>query len=117
MTTTEVGRLGEDAASAFLLAEGYRIEERNAYRARGEIDIVAFDGPTLCFIEVRARSDDAFGGALASIGAAKRRHLVRAASVLLQRYQDPPRARFDVVVVDLSTMACTLHRAAFTADG
>jgi len=55
---------------------------------------------TIVFIEVRVRSDSRFGGAAASVGAAKRQHLVFAASHFLRRLASVPPCRFDVVAVD-----------------
>ena len=51
----ELGRLGEDAACSALIGRGYEIVERNWRRARGEIDVVARDGTTWVFVEVKAR--------------------------------------------------------------
>ena len=96
------GLRAEDAAAAYLQAQGACILLRN-YRCRcGELDIVARVGPDeLAIVEVRTRSSDAYGGAAASIDAAKRQRLVRAASRLLQQRKDLAqlRARFDVIVV------------------
>ena len=55
---------------------------------------------TLVFVEVRVRADARFGGAAASIGAAKRQRLVFAARHFLARFAAPPPCRFDVVAVD-----------------
>jgi putative endonuclease len=55
---------------------------------------------TIVFVEVRARSDARFGGAAASVGDAKRRRLVFAASHFLRTLREPPPCRFDVVAVD-----------------
>jgi putative endonuclease len=96
------GLRAEDAAAAYLKAQGAQILLRN-YRCRcGELDIVAQVGQDeLAIVEVRTRSSDAYGGAAASIDAAKRQRLVRAASRLLQQRKDLARlrARFDVIVV------------------
>ncbi|MCS6995534.1 MAG: YraN family protein [Casimicrobiaceae bacterium] len=79
-------------------ARGWRLLERN-WRCRfGEIDLIARDGDTVVFIEVRHRSDDRFGGAAASIDRAKQRRLSRAAQLYLSGYSDIPPCRFDVVV-------------------
>jgi putative endonuclease len=92
----------EDAAAAYLQAQGAHILLRN-YRCRcGELDIVARIGrEELAIVEVRTRSSNAFGGAAASVDAGKRQRLVRAASLLLQQRKDLARlrARFDVIVV------------------
>jgi putative endonuclease len=97
-----LGNRAEDAAAAYLEAQGARIILRN-YRCRcGELDLVARLGESeLIIAEVRTRSSQAFGGAAASIDARKRRRLLRAASRLLQQRRDLARlrARFDVIVV------------------
>ena len=66
-----LGAFGERLAAAHLEAKGYRIRARN-YRCReGEIDIVAQDGDTLVFVEVRTRRGDALGGPAESVTATK----------------------------------------------
>ncbi len=96
------GLRAENAAAAYLRAQGAEILLRN-YRCRcGELDIVALLRPgDLAIIEVRTRSSDAYGGAAASVDAGKRRRLVRAANRLLQQRSDLARlrVRFDVMVV------------------
>lgn len=88
----------EALAAALLERAGLTILERN-YRCRfGEIDLVAQCGPTLVFVEVRARRSEAFGGAAGSITRAKRRRLLAAARhYLAARGGDRP-CRFDVVL-------------------
>lgn len=96
------GLSAENAAAAYLQAQGAQILLRN-YRCRcGELDIVARIGrDELAIVEVRTRSSDAYGGAAASVGAVKRQRLIRTASRLLQQRKDLAalRARFDVIVV------------------
>lgn len=99
--TRERGRAAEDAALRFLEARGFALLRRN-YRCRlGEIDLVMRDGPSLVFVEVRARDSDAYGGAAASVGPAKQRRLAAAARHFLMTHpreaQRP--ARFDVVAI------------------
>ena len=90
----------EAAAAAFLERKGLKILERN-YRCRlGEIDLVARDGETTVFVEVRSRSSAAFGGAAASITAAKRQRLLRAARHYLSRARTLPRCRFDALLIE-----------------
>jgi len=97
-----IGLRAEDAAAAHLRAHGVEVLLRN-YRCRcGELDIVARVGEEeLAIIEVRTRSSQAYGGAAASVDAAKRQRLVRAARRLLQQRRDLAqlRVRFDVMVV------------------
>jgi putative endonuclease len=97
-----IGLRAENAAAAYLHAQGARILLRN-YRCRcGELDIVAQLGESeLAIVEVRTRSSNAYGGAAESVDAGKRQRLIRAASRLLQQRSDLARlrVRFDVIVV------------------
>ncbi len=96
-----LGRAAEEAAAQFLKTHGAQVLLRN-YRCRcGELDIVARCGEELALVEVRSRSSEAFGGAAASVDAAKRRRLIRAAARLLQERPELARlrVRFDVVAV------------------
>jgi putative endonuclease len=98
-----LGAFGERLAAAHLAAKGYRIRARN-YRCReGEIDIVAQDGETLVFVEVRTRRGDALGTPAESVTAAKESRLVAAATAYVQALPQPPAdQRIDVVAVQLS---------------
>lgn len=93
------GEQAEALAADFLRGEGLRIAGRN-YRCRfGEIDLIARDGDTLVFVEVRSRSDAAFGGAAASINPAKREKLLKAARHYLAGISPAPPCRFDAVLL------------------
>ena len=93
------GKDAEARAARYLEARGLHIVERN-YRSRyGEIDLIARDGVPLVFVEVRARSSNAFGGAAASITAAKRQKLTRTALHYLAGAGRTPRCRFDAVLL------------------
>lgn len=93
------GERGEALAAEFLRREGLVIAKRN-YRCRfGEIDLIARDGATLVFVEVRSRASNAFGGAAASITAAKREKLLKAARDYLATLQPAPPCRFDAVLL------------------
>ena len=72
-------------AAEFLVARGLAIVARNFRTRRGEIDLIARDGATLVFVEVRLRRSQSFGGAGASITAAKSARLTTAARVYLAR--------------------------------
>lgn len=103
-STKARGDAAEDQALALLQAQGLRLLIRN-YRMPGrgaaEIDLVmqAPDG-TVVFVEVRQRSRGDHGGAGASIGAAKRARIVRAAQHYLMRWRRLPPVRFDVVLIE-----------------
>jgi putative endonuclease len=100
----------------FLAANGYRIEARNVRLAGAEIDVVARDGVTIVFIEVRSRSHRRLGGPLATIGTRKIARIARAATAyLVLHHASRCPARFDVVGVDWEEgrAHCTLVRGAF----
>ncbi|MCL4761048.1 MAG: YraN family protein [Burkholderiales bacterium] len=94
------GERGETLAAAFLERHGLAIVARNVRNRFGEIDIVARDGATLVFVEVRLRRSQAFGGAAASIAGPKRARLARAASCYLATLDGVPPCRFDAVLLD-----------------
>src|SRR6185295_16624585 len=56
-----LGKTGEDLACRELTRRGYAILARRYRRRRGEIDIIARDGPTIVFVEVKARESHEFG--------------------------------------------------------
>jgi putative endonuclease len=108
---SERGRAGETAAAALLEAAGYRIVARNVRLPGGEIDIIARDGDTVVFVEVKARASRTFGSAVGAVDARKRATLRKIAGDWLQVAAPRARARFDVVTFDGGR--ATLHRGAF----
>ena len=98
----ERGRNAEDVAAIFLQQQGLILVERNYHCRYGEIDLIARDGEALVFIEVRMRSSAAFGGAAASITAAKRGKLLRTARFYLSGRAPTPACRFDAVLLNSS---------------
>lgn len=106
----------EGAALSFLQSHGLRLVRANFLCRHGEIDLVMRDGATVVFVEVRYRRSGAFGGALGSITAAKRRKLISAAHLWLAWHpQDALRpCRFDVVAFEGGRMEWI--RGAFEAS-
>ncbi|MFN4115260.1 MAG: YraN family protein [Inhella sp.] len=108
LTTRAKGQEGEERALRYLQAQGLRLIERNyrvgggPRRPAGEIDLIMRDERDGClvFVEVRARRGGEHGGAAATVGSRKQRHLIRAAQTYLLRYASPPPCRFDVVAID-----------------
>lgn len=94
------GAAAEEAAERFLVGRGYRIVERNLVTRVGEIDLIALDGETLCFIEVKARASAEFGPAIGAVGRRKQEKIVRAASMFLARNRSQRPCRFDVAGLD-----------------
>jgi putative endonuclease len=96
----QVGRRGEARAVKFLKARGYRILSRDFRTRYGEVDIIARDGPVLCFIEVKTRTQEDFGPPAAAVTGAKMKRLAQSAQVyLLKKKQREVPVRFDVVSV------------------
>jgi len=97
-----VGKAGEEAAVQYLLQRGYRILQRN-YRCRfGEIDLIARDGGTLAFIEVKTRRSQRFGPAASAVTFEKQRHLIKASQMYMtQMKRAYELCRFDVVAVEI----------------
>ena len=96
-----MGKWGERLAARHLRGKGYRILGRRVRMGRrDELDIVARDGDSLVFVEVKARSSETYGRPVASVDREKRQALSRAAVAYLQKLKFPPLYfRFDVVEV------------------
>ena len=94
------GAAGEEAAEEFLRLSGYRIVARNVRTKVGEIDLVALDGETLCFIEIKARASAEYGRAIAAVGPQKQRRLAKAAMLFLAKNRSQRPCRFDVLGLD-----------------
>src|SRR6266404_7507439 len=97
------GTRGEDAAYFHLRSLGYTMVARNfrSPRRRGEIDLIGWDGETLCFIEVKTRSSRAVMPAEVAVDADKQDDLRSVAHEYLHRVSQDPMLRFDVVSVYL----------------
>ncbi len=95
-----VGAEAEERAARFLTSQGLVIVARNFRTRFGEIDLVARDGATLAFVEVRLRTHGRYGGAAGSVDSSKRARIVAAARAYLSRLASEPPCRFDVVTLD-----------------
>jgi putative endonuclease len=96
----EVGRRGEDVAAQYLRGLGYRIVGRRERVLRGDIDIVALDGRTVVFVEVRSRTDTAHGHPAETVGRVKQRRISELAAAYLRRHKlEDCSVRIDVVAV------------------
>ena len=95
-----LGQTGEELAAVFLQRQGYKILVRNYRQKCGEIDIIAKDGSTLVFVEVKTRKNAAFGTPFEAVTEKKQRQIGRVAQEYLGRndlFNTP--ARFDVVSI------------------
>lgn len=102
-STNRLGRIGEDLAVRHLEALGYRILARNwraaAADIRGEVDVVAADGSTLVFCEVKSRRRSGCDDAFAAVNWSKQRQLRRLAALYLTALPVHTDVRFDVIAV------------------
>jgi putative endonuclease len=116
-TTTRRGARAEGLAWDYLAAQGYRLVTKNHRAKGGEVDLIAYDGQVLCFIEVRARESADFGLPLETIDRRKQLRIIRAARHFLETLPSPwPPMRFDAVGILLTDPpAIELVRAAFEA--
>jgi putative endonuclease len=113
-----LGKLGEDLACGELERRGYAILARRYRQRGGEIDIIARDGETMVFVEVKARDTRAFGAAAEAVTGWKRRRMVQLALDYLTRHQLAGRpCRFDVVSIhfDAGRPVVDLFQNAFDA--
>ena len=98
---SQLGRKGEDLAYALLKKKGYKVLERNYKSPLGEIDIIAQEGRTLIFVEVKTRFSSEFGTAKWAVDYKKQRKLSMVALDYLKRHTlSDQSARFDVVAID-----------------
>jgi putative endonuclease len=97
------GRRGEDIAADYLRKLGFQIIDRNFRIRGGEIDIIALDGDTLVFIEVKTRSSNEFGTPLEAISYFKLKSLIKTAQFYKVKHPHLPESmRIDAVAVILS---------------
>jgi putative endonuclease len=96
----QVGKFGEGLAAEHLIDSGMRLVERNWRCPLGEIDIIAWDGETIVFCEVKTRRGTAYGSPAAAVVRAKQLRLRRLAAEWLKTTGNHSReVRFDVVSV------------------
>ena len=95
-----VGERGESIAEAYLRGRGFTILEKNYRGKTGEIDIVAREGDTIVFVEVKARRNLAYGPPQLAVTRFKQRQISRTALTWLAHHRKPNAiARFDVIAI------------------
>ncbi|MDR1398522.1 MAG: YraN family protein [Treponema sp.] len=101
MNTKEKGQAGEDQAAAFLEAAGLHIIVRNVRSMYGEIDLVARDGDTIVFVEVKAWSTYGIEELRYGLSRRKRWRIIETAKYFLamNREYSSMAVRFDVVFI------------------
>lgn len=99
-----IGKFGEEAASKYLEAKGYRIRERNYRTFLGEIDIISEYKGNIIFVEVKTRCSDKFGHPGKAINLTKQKKIIKNALNYLSKYRLwQTNTRFDVILVSIST--------------
>lgn len=93
------GKAAEAAAADFLSQRGYRIIVRNWRHQHLEVDIIAYHGDILVFVEVKMRSSAAFGMPYEAVSLAKQEKLARAANHYIEQHNHQGEIRFDVVSI------------------
>lgn len=112
----DLGRKGEELAAAYLCQLGFQIvaanftvpagRNRNDALVNVEIDLVAYEGPVLCFVEVKTRASDWFAPPIANVDLRKQRQITRAAHVYRRMFGlEAEPYRFDVVSIVLPVVS------------
>ncbi len=118
MITQEKGRIGEEKALTYLIAQGLKLVNKNYTCRLGEIDLIMQDKDHLVFVEVRSRVSVNFGGGLASITYSKRQKIIKAASYYAMTHKNPSQLamRFDVISIDGKVANISWIKDAFGVD-
>ncbi|HEY9721160.1 MAG TPA: YraN family protein [Oscillatoriaceae cyanobacterium] len=93
-----LGMRCEAIAAEYLAERGYRVRHRNFRTKLGEVDLICEDGPTVVFVEVKARRSIRFGEAYEAVGYRKQQRIMAIAGLVMANWGDRP-CRFDVVAV------------------
>jgi putative endonuclease len=100
-----LGKRGEQAAERFLKSLGYKIVARSMRNAFGELDLVAVDGRTVVFVEVKTRSSHEAGHPAEAVHTRKQRRITRAAQGFIQQHDlHECSFRFDVIAITWSDL-------------
>ncbi len=96
-----VGKEGEEIAVRYFRKRGYRIIERNYRTPLGEIDLIAKDGDVIVFVEVKTRTDSAFGRPFEAVDWRKKEKIRKVSLCYLKKFRHEVPARFDVLSIDI----------------
>ena len=107
------GRYGEQLGVDYILKAGYTVLYTNWRYRYWEVDIVAMDGETLVFIEVKSRTSTAFGEPVEFVNWKKKRNLVKLAEAYIKINSFQGEIRFDIIAVYLKTGKIELIKDAF----
>ena len=99
-----IGARGETLAAQYLERQGFVIIERNARIGHKEVDIIARDGDTVVFVEVKTRTGDSHGTAAEAVTDHKLSNVVTALEVYLLRHPNIVTARIDVIAIMVTSI-------------
>ena len=110
-STKEKGFLGEEKAVSYLVKKGYRILERNFRTREGEIDIIAFKGEILVFVEVKSLPKGNIEVLSHELNSKKCGRIIKTAKIYLQKYRQYINSliRFDVLAIDVPGLEPVYH--------
>lgn len=97
-----LGETGEQLARDYLLKKGYEILDENWRFEKAEIDIIAFDGKQLIFVEVKLRTSTYFGDPEEFVDERKQKHLARASEEYIDLMNWEGEIRFDIIAITFS---------------
>lgn len=104
MFKNNLGKSGEDWASVYLQKQGYKILQRNFRSRLGEIDVIALDGQTVVFVEVKTRFSKQFGPPEEAVTPWKIRSIIKTAQYFQMLHPKLPESlRIDVVAITLAS--------------
>lgn len=97
-----LGKQGEEIAVSYLKKHGYKIIETNFSCKFGEIDIIAEKDDTICFVEVKTRTNESFGSPVEAITPFKMKHIIKSVQYyILKRHLEDKEVRLDVLEVEM----------------
>lgn len=97
----DLGKKGEDLAVSLCKGKGFTIVEQNFRTPFGEIDIIAKDGKTFVFIEVKTRTGNEYGAPFEAVTRLKREKIIKVALSYMKRFKKEMPARFDVISISI----------------
>lgn len=119
-STFKKGREGEDKAATYLSEKGFEIITRNYRMKGGEIDIIAREGESLVFVEVKSLPGGTAETLASELGSRKRSRIIRTAKYFLFEHPEYSSCliRFDVIALDVPGLESICHmKSAFSESG
>ena len=103
----EIGKIGEDIATKYLIKKKYQIIQKNFICRQGEIDIIALNQTKkeLVFIEVKTRTNNKYGNPSESVNESKQKHIYRSAEYFIYKNRlEKMQIRFDIIEININSL-------------